>query len=404
MSRASFELVRADDYKCPNLKPTTTELRLRTRYFSYDTLNRAVHRDNNTVDVKFRLVLRKFDFNEEEDKLEIHSWFAMHWKDCRSAWDPSAFDNIREIRLPSFFFWKPDIGDFSTADMAKVFPLLRSVFCILNSDGAIMCMPPYNHVVTCSADLRRWPYDTHTCTMMIGSWTHTDRQMNFSLMEPSIVVNSRSLNREWKLASMRSYKNVSKYDCCPNDTFSWVSFEFMLQRHPGGYTSTVVMPALVLMLLTLVTFWMDPTETDRLLLATVDVLSHILFLQHLGRLLPANGDQTPLIIIFYRDSMILAAMALFASALIPDLRKTSLNLPLWASGLSSWVVQYRFGQIFVLRALDQKSVGAVSEMPRGGDGADSPRPSWTLFTSLLDFLCFVVTVLSYFTLLLGYIP
>jgi hypothetical protein len=56
-----------------------------------------------------------------------------------------------------------------------------------------------------------------------------------------------------------------------------------------------VLVAAVLMLLTLVTFWMDPTEMDRLILATVAVLSHILFLQHLGHLLPANGDQTPLV-------------------------------------------------------------------------------------------------------------
>jgi hypothetical protein len=53
--------------------------------------------------------------------------------------------------------------------------------------------------------------------------------------------------------------------------------------------------AAVLMVLTLVTFWMEPSETDRLMLAVLNVLSHILFLQHLGRLLPANGDQTPLI-------------------------------------------------------------------------------------------------------------
>jgi hypothetical protein len=52
--------------------------------------------------------------------------------------------------------------------------------------------------------------------------------------------------------------------------------------------------------------------------------------------------------------MFLAAMALFTSALIPNLRKTSVNLPLWASGLSSWVLQNRFGHIFILRALDQK--------------------------------------------------
>jgi nicotinic acetylcholine receptor len=70
--------------------------------------------------------------------------------------------------------------------MAKGFPMMRWVLCLLYSDGSIMCMPPYNHLVACSADLRRWPYDTHTCTMMIGSWTHTNEQMNISLMEPSV--------------------------------------------------------------------------------------------------------------------------------------------------------------------------------------------------------------------------
>lgn len=55
-----------------------------------------------------------------------------------------------------------------------------------------------------------------------------------------------------------------------------------------------IMNAAVLMVLTLVTFWMEPSETDRLMLSAVNVLSHILFLQHLGSLLPANGDQTPL--------------------------------------------------------------------------------------------------------------
>jgi hypothetical protein len=56
-----------------------------------------------------------------------------------------------------------------------------------------------------------------------------------------------------------------------------------------------LLPAAVLMILTLATFWMDLDDTDRLLLAAMDVLSHILFLQHLGRLLPPNGDQTPLV-------------------------------------------------------------------------------------------------------------
>jgi hypothetical protein len=40
---------------------------------------------------------------------------------------------------------------------------------------------------------------------------------------------------------------------------------------------------------------MEPAEADRLVLATLNLVSHFLFLQHLGKILPANGDQTPLI-------------------------------------------------------------------------------------------------------------
>jgi hypothetical protein len=53
--------------------------------------------------------------------------------------------------------------------------------------------------------------------------------------------------------------------------------------------------AAVLMILTLITFWMEPAEADRLVLAALNLVSHILFLQHLGKILPGNGDQTPLI-------------------------------------------------------------------------------------------------------------
>ncbi|XP_021923213.1 neuronal acetylcholine receptor subunit alpha-2-like isoform X4 [Zootermopsis nevadensis] len=347
----SFELVDADEITCPTSKPTTMETRLRNQYM-YDTINRPIQQNgNNSVDVRIRLVLKKFDFDVKEDKLEIHSWFVMYWKDCRYSWDPSKFDNIREIRMPSNLLWKPDFADFSTYDMVKALSFTQAFLCILYSNGAVMCVPPYNHVVSCSADLTRWPYDTHTCTMTIGSWTHTGEQLNISQLEPGIVLNGYNLNREWKLASMRSYKEVAKDKCCPNDTFVTASFQFVLQRHPGSYSSTVVFPAVVT---------------------------------------------------FYRDSMFLAAMTLLTAVIVPSLRATTMNLPLWASAFTSWVLHNWFGQVFIFQILGQKNAGSVKDTSGGEDG--TPRPNWILFTSLLDFIFFVATLLSYFILLLGYIP
>lgn len=49
-----------------------------------------------------------------------------------------------------------------------------------------------------------------------------------------------------------------------------------------------------------------------------------------------------------------------------------------------------------------QNAGAVVEASGGEDA--TPRPSWVLITSLLDFIFFVITFLSYLILLLGYIP
>lgn len=393
----SFEIVRTEDSKCAAQKPTTAEGRLRDKFLPFASQAGA----NNSTEVRLQLVLRKIYFDEKEDKLQIHSWFRVYWKDCRYKWDPSSYDNLTQIHLPSHFLSKPDIADLTAADMAKTLHLVRFGICILRSDGVILCVPSYNHVVTCSANLRYWPYDTHTCAMMISSWTYKDDQMNISIVEPGITLIGYNSNREWQLTSVTSSNQVRKLECC---TYKLAVFEFTLQRHSGTYTCTVVIPAVVLMILTLITFWMEPAEADRLVLAALNLVSHILFLQHLGKILPANGDQTPLIITFYRDSMFLATMAFFTSAVAPDLKTSTMDLPLWASCLSNMVLQSRFGRVFFVQGLDETNVGAVSEISGGEGRASYPKPSWTIFTSLIDFICFVVTLVTYTVLLFGYIP
>jgi hypothetical protein len=59
---------------------------------------------------------------------------------------------------------------------------------------------------------------------------------------------------------------------------------------------------------------------------------------------------------FYRDSMFLAAMAFFTSAVAPDLKASTMDLPLWASCLSNLVLQSRFGRVFFVQGPD-KAVG-----------------------------------------------
>lgn len=61
-----------------------------------------------------------------------------------------------------------------------------------------------------------------------------------------------------------------------------------------------------------------------------------------------------LTVTFYRDSMILATMALLTAIIVRGLRRTAISLPVWISGLSSWIVGNRFGQVLIFHNLDPK--------------------------------------------------
>jgi len=61
-----------------------------------------------------------------------------------------------------------------------------------------------------------------------------------------------------------------------------------------------------------------------------------------------------LLVTFYRDSMLLATMALLTSIIIRGLKRTSVSAPVWISGLSNWVLMNRFGQILIFHNLYPK--------------------------------------------------
>jgi hypothetical protein len=46
-------------------------------------------------------------------------------------------------------------------------------------------------------------------------------------------------------------------------------------------------------------------------------------------------------------------MAFFTSIVVPDIRTSDMDLPLWVSGLSNLVLQNRFGQVLFVQNLDK---------------------------------------------------
>ncbi|CAI9738547.1 neuronal acetylcholine receptor subunit alpha-10 [Octopus vulgaris] len=72
-----------------------------------DTL--VVPTTDEAVTVSLDLMVNNIQMDEHGRKFTVDAYFSQRWKDVTLRWDPNAYDNIKQIRLPASYFWTPDI-------------------------------------------------------------------------------------------------------------------------------------------------------------------------------------------------------------------------------------------------------------------------------------------------------
>jgi hypothetical protein len=131
---------------------------------------------------------------------------------------------------------------FCSADETSFKPYMRPTICIVHSDGNVLCIPPSRHTASCSADLTRWPYDTHTCDLILGSWTHTGEKINISLMKPSVRIQfseSPSYERYSSLRGIVQFYSEELLDLIIEVNRSWFSTTDKLSLACSKYKNSV---------------------------------------------------------------------------------------------------------------------------------------------------------------------
>ncbi|KAG8234689.1 hypothetical protein J437_LFUL015343 [Ladona fulva] len=169
---------------------------------------------------------------------------------------------------------------------------------------------------------------------------------------------------------------------------------------------------LVLALLTLASYWLDPRKTNRLALCCISTLCHCLYLQYLGLKLPVNGIMTPKIILLYRDSLIITSVALVLAVIVEKLPSSSndtsttyVQNPAWLERFAGVVLNQKAGQLLLLGRFDSKRGDGASLMengPKPNDGKGNQE--WFILATIIDRLCFLISLIIYFILYIALIP
>lgn len=372
--------------------------------YNYDF--RPVKDHKQALTVKVRFAIKYLSFDSLEETFTLHSWVAMKWKDEFLSWRPEDYGGIQETQLESHEIWTPRMALFN-ADASMYQSDQIYTTCMVSSDGIVTCVPHVAHSGICRTSLRSWPYDVQNCTLYFGSWMNTGEQVNFTFYyKQPVVKDDYQDGPGWKLLDVVNERLPGKYSCCPNSTYPMLKYTFILKRIAAGPAAIVVVPSIVIVLLTLVALAMDPKDNTRLMLICFSLYGHFMFLTEIGYDIPKHSADTPIILLFLRDSMIVTLVGIIETIFLMYLRRRKVPAPgfivsvnrLVANGPGKYVIFTEFDP----SEMDTKELaGDSSDMP-----SDKPPVTfdWVQFAIILNRINFMVVVLVYIILVGTYIP
>lgn len=188
--------------------------------------------------------------------------------------------------------WQPDITLYNSITHNTDY--YGATNFLVWQNGNVLWVPPATFATLCDSNLRDWPFDTHTCTLMFGSWVHDaneiDVKTNHSDSRDELFID----NPEWDVIEIVSGRNVVTYECCP-EPYVNVQYNITIARRSSIYRTVILAPAFVIILLTLLTFWLPAHYGEKVLLNGITAVIIVLFLLYFSQKISVMATHTPLV-------------------------------------------------------------------------------------------------------------
>lgn len=401
---------QSDDCPVPTAPPQHFQARLQKDLMcSYSTDYRPVADHKSTVNVQVGFILKYISFDSLEETFTVHSWVSLTWQDEFLKWVPSNYGGLDMILIESTKIWTPVMSLFN-ADASKYQSDSFYTTCKLFNNGTVTCVPHMAHSGICRSSLTRWPYDAQNCTLYFGSWMHTGEQINFTFDSVSAVNTDQYQDGPgWRLLHVAKKRYTGNYDCCPNETYPMLRYTYVMQREAAGPAAVVVVPSIAIVMLTLVSLTLDIKDNTRLIVACFSLFCHFIFLTEIGYDIPKESADTPIILLFIRDSMIITLVALLLTLALQALRGRTAPAPGWLLSLNRFATsgpaKYAVFTEFDPEKTSEEKV-ALQEDAAGPSATDEPDrvSEWLQLSNVLNSVVFIVSFITYVVLIICYIP
>ncbi|XP_053308424.1 5-hydroxytryptamine receptor 3A-like [Spea bombifrons] len=291
--------------------------------------------------------------DEKNQVLTTYIWYRQFWVDEFLTWDPTKFENITQISIPTEKVWIPDIMINEFVDVGKS-PDIPYVY--VNYEGRIQNYKPIQVVTACSLNIYNFPFDLQNCSLTFTSWLHTIQDINVSLWRtPEEVKEDKSLfmnKGEWELLYVLSqYREFVEHE----DSFAEMKFHVVIKRRPLFYAVNLLLPSMFLMVMDIIGFYLPPDSGERVSFKITLLLGYSVFLIIVSDTLPATAIGTPLIGVYFVVCMALLVISLTETILIVRLvHKQDLQ-----PHVPNWLKRLVLEKITVILCIRDKKFGTA---------------------------------------------
>ncbi|XP_071388075.1 neuronal acetylcholine receptor subunit beta-4 [Centroberyx affinis] len=284
----------------------------------YNKLIRPAVNRTERVTVKLQVSLAQLiSVNEREQIMTTNVWLTQHWVDYRLSWDPSKYEGIDKLRIPSRHIWLPDIVLYNNADGTYEVTVFTNAIVLFN--GSIFWLPPAIYKSACKIEVKHFPFDQQNCTLKFRSWTYDHTEIDLVLKSEVASMDDFTPSGEWDILTLPGRRTVNPLD----PTYVDLTYDFIIKRKPLFYTINLIIPCVLITSLAILVFYLPSDCGEKMTLCISVLLALTVFLLLISKIVPPTSLDVPLIGKYLMFTMVLVTFSIITSVCVLNVHHRS---------------------------------------------------------------------------------
>ncbi|XP_055926433.1 glycine receptor subunit alpha-2-like [Argiope bruennichi] len=180
------------------------------------------------------------------------------WQDLRLVYPANkTFDKISLQPEWRKSIWTPDVFFYNAIEGKVMEAVIPYVFLWLKNDSTVIFGARLSLELSCDMTLGRFPHDTQTCDLIIKSLTHTISDMNLHWNPvDSLTLGDYIILPQFDFSTPAPALCPKHHLTGKHGEFACLRGEINLKRRYGYYVMNIYIPSILIVFMSMLTFWM----------------------------------------------------------------------------------------------------------------------------------------------------